>query len=111
MRPTLTSTQAPVTAPTTTYAGPMANPDVARTSPGTPQPGPAVDPSPGPTWTFTPTASPNQTLDTANRAAVTTPPGYAGPVALTPGSPMQDFAGVGQTRIDVPAVPDDASQG
>lgn len=108
--PTLASTQAPVTAPTVAYGGPMTNPDVARSSPGTPQPGPAVNPSPAPTWTWTPTASPCQTLGGTDLAAVSMPPGYAGPVATVPTSQMQDFGQPMGRTVGQP-VDADTSQG
>ncbi len=110
--PTLASTQVPVTAPTMPTCGPTDNPYVAATTPWSQPltPGPAAQAS-APTWTWTPTPSPNQTLDSADRAAVSGNPGYAGPVPVNATSQMQDMRGVGQTRQDVPGVPDDTSQG
>ncbi len=100
----------PDTAPTPAYGGPTANPETARTAPGTPLPGPLVNPSP-PTWSWTPSPSPNQQLDSADRTAVSTPPDYAGPVPVNATSQMQDMSGVGQTRIDGQSAPSDTSQG
>ncbi len=88
----------------------MASNEIARTAPGTPQPGPAVDPS-LPTWQFVPTASPLQTLAPSDLAAVSGNPGYAGPVALNPTSQMVDFGPAGQSRIDGQPAPSDTSQG
>ncbi len=109
--PTFASGQVPVTAPTVAYGGAMANSEIARAAPGTPQPGPAQNPSAAPTGIFTPTPSPNQVLDSADRAAVSTAPGYAGPVPVNATSQMQDMAGVGLTRVDGQAAPSDTSQG
>ncbi len=109
--PTFVSGQAPVTAPTMAYSGPDTNPEVARSAPGMPQPGPAVNPSAAPTWTWTPTPSPSQTLSPTDLAAVSTAPGYAGPMPVNATSQMQDMRGAGQTRIDGQPMPSDTSQG
>ncbi len=111
LNPVPSSGQPPVTAPTVAYGGPMANSEVARSAPGTPQPGPAVTPSPGPMLTFVPSASPNQTLDSSDRAAVSGNPGVAGPIATVPTSQWQDFGmPMGQT-VDQPVDGDTASSG